>query len=70
MTPKPSILNTLFGSREPFDCPDAADVNDSGFVDLSDAVALLNFLFSGTYVPPDPIWVIGPDPTPDALSCE
>ncbi len=63
------ILNFLFtGGRTP-GCMKAADVNDTGSVDLTDAVYLLNYLFIGGAAPAEPV-ACGPDPTEDTLSCE
>jgi hypothetical protein len=47
---------------------DAADTDDNGSVDLSDAIRVLNFLFLGGAAPlaPGPS-VCGPDPGDDAL---
>ena len=47
----------------------AADANDTGRVDLSDAVFILNYLFVGGAVPPAPFRQCGLDPTPDELGC-
>jgi hypothetical protein len=52
------------GGPEPA-CLATADVNDWGAIDLSDAVAVLNFLFLGAPAPPPPYPEAGPDPTPD-----
>jgi hypothetical protein len=51
-------------------CRSAGDANDDGSYDLSDAVRLLDYLFSGSARPPAPFSECGPDPTPDALPCE
>ena len=49
-------------------CPDAADTNDDGNVDISDAVTALAFLFTGGAAPPAPgPEACGPDPTADGL---
>jgi len=42
-----SILNHLFSNERPLGCPDAADSDDSGDVDISDAIRLFGFLFLG-----------------------
>ena len=45
-------------------------MNDSGAVDLTDPVFLLNFLFAGRFPsPPAPFAECGSDPTPDDLTC-
>jgi hypothetical protein len=63
------LLGYLFlGGVAPL-CLDAADVNDSGVLDLSDAVHLLNHLFSGGPPPPLPYPEEGQDLTPDDLDC-
>jgi len=65
------ILRTVFLGEGTLSCEDAADVNDNGRVDLSDAVSLLNHLFRGGPPPLSPY----PDPGADAgledvLGCE
>ncbi len=50
-------------------CPDAADSNDDGRVNLSDAPFLFMFLFHGGDGPPPPTHECGRDPTEDALGC-
>ena len=63
------ILNFLFtGGRTP-GCMKAADVDDTGSVDLTDAVYLLNYLFIGGAALAEP-GACGLDPTGDNLSCE
>ena len=61
----------------PVPCEDACDANDDGKINLADAVHLLNYLFDGGPVPPDPSPSLiavpadqGPDPTDDDLDCE
>jgi hypothetical protein len=52
-------------------CDDAADVNDDGRVDISDAVRLLSYLFlAGSPLPAPTIEAPGPDPTVDAIGCQ
>jgi hypothetical protein len=62
-------LRGLFqgGGRPP--CEDAADADDSGEVNLSDALSTLNFLFLGGPPPPPPFPGAGPDPSEDGLDC-
>ena len=62
-----NLLSFLFsGGAEPI-CQDAADVNDSGVIDVADAVFVLNYLFVGGAVPPYPFPSFGLDPTTDSL---
>ncbi len=46
---------------------DAADVDDTGHLDLSDGIYLFNYFFSGGPAPAQPFPTPGVDPTPDAL---
>jgi hypothetical protein len=64
------VLLYLFTGTRPIHCLDSADTNDSGEVDISDAVSLLNFLFTGGAPVPSPgPHDVGIDPTDDALEC-
>ena len=64
------ILSELFLVGSTTECPDAADANDDGAEDASDAIFLFDFLFGGTRTPPDPgPDACGPDPTADGLDC-
>jgi hypothetical protein len=56
------------GTKAPI-CLDAADSNDSGVVDLSDAVYSLQFLFIGGPAPAAPFGACGMDGTEDGLDC-
>ncbi|MBI4606790.1 MAG: hypothetical protein HY721_32905 [Planctomycetes bacterium] len=51
-------------------CLSAADSNDDGRVNLLDPVTLIAVLFRGAGPIPPPSGACGPDPTPDALTCE
>ncbi len=63
-----AILAYLFAGGAPPGCVDSADVNDTGTIDLSDPVNLLNFLFTGSNQPPPYPWPTpGADPTDDPL---
>ncbi|MBN1420592.1 MAG: hypothetical protein JXP34_17595 [Planctomycetes bacterium] len=62
------ILYHLFADR-PIDCPDAADINDNGTLELADPVGLLMYLFSFGFPPPPPFPQAGPDPTDDGIRC-
>lgn len=62
-------LTHLFKSDTQILCLDAADANDDGALDVSDAVFTLHWLYASGKPPPEPEeW--GPDPTPDKLCCE
>ena len=65
-----AILGFLFTGGEDIACLDAADANDTGTLDVSDAVSIVLLLFGGDNEPPDP----GPpgcdeDSTEDPLDC-
>ena len=53
----------------PLLCPDAADVNDDGTVDVTDVIAGLEFLFAKGSPPAPPFPEAGADPSEDALEC-
>ena len=47
------------------------DIDDTGILDLSDSVYLLNYLFLGSNLPPpEPFNAVGEDLTQDGLGCE
>jgi hypothetical protein len=70
LTDAVSILGYLFLGEGGEDvCEDAADTNDSGRVDLADAVFLLVHLFAGGASAPEPAEACGEDPTDDSLDC-
>ena len=48
---------------------DAADADDTGRLELTDAVFLLNALFLGAGTVPEPWPECGTDPTEDGLGC-
>ena len=50
-------------------CPDAADMNDSGHLDLTDAILALEFIFRDGAPPSAPFPASGVDPTDDGLRC-
>lgn len=65
------ILDSIFGGGRALPCLDAADANDNGKVELSDAVHILNYLFRGGPAPLAPYPGPGIDPTvDDELGCE
>ncbi len=51
-------------------CEDAADVDDSEEIDLTDAIGLLNFIFLKGAPPPPPYPQPGADPQGTKLGCE
>lgn len=61
-------LSYLFLSGAEPDCGDAADTNDDGIIEMSDAVLMLTGIFHGEPLPA-PYPVCDFDPTSDALSC-
>ena len=67
------ILHNLFAKdlfAEVLPCPDAADVNDNGVVDLTDAVGLVQYLFLHGAAPSAPYPGAGRDTdTLDGLGC-
>jgi hypothetical protein len=62
-------LQSLFQGAGPLRCADAADVDDSGRVDITDAIFALGHLFRGGPAPPPPFPAAGVDPTGDGLAC-
>ena len=62
------ILNHLFGRKIP-PCLDAADSDDNGALEITDAVYLLNSLFLGGPAPAQPFPSCGLDSTTDELTC-
>ena len=64
-------LGTLFQAElRNLACEKAADVDDSGTLDITDAVYLLRFLFLAAPQPPAPYPECGSDNSLDSLSCE
>jgi hypothetical protein len=65
------IVRKLFeGSVLEFDCEKAADTDDNGVIEVTDAVYLLSYLFRGEPAPPAPFPDVGQDGTDDSLTCE
>jgi len=64
-----ATLSYLFLAGEPPRCQDAADANDDGKINISDAIQTLHFLFAGGSPLPPPNGTPGADPTPDSLGC-
>ena len=66
-----ATLVFLFASGPSPSCEDAMDSNDDGELGLTDAIASLQRLFQQAPPLPAPSdLTIGPDPTPDGLTCE
>jgi hypothetical protein len=66
-----AILLHVAGDEEPIlECLDAADADDSGAVNITDAAFILASLFQGGAEPPAPFPTCGPDPTDDGLGCK
>jgi hypothetical protein len=63
------LLDLFAGVPARADCRKALDVDDSGILDTTDAVVLLDFLFRDGPTPPAPFPGAGEDPTPDAIPC-
>ena len=63
-----ATLAFLFAGVEA-DCLDALDADDSGEIDLTDAVYALHYLFLGGPAPRGPFPDCGYDPSPDGLAC-
>jgi len=53
----------------PLSCPDAADVDDNGTVNVTDAVSALEYLVSQGPAPLEPFPGAGVDPTQDLMEC-
>jgi hypothetical protein len=64
------IINELFLDGPPTLCQEAADANDDGTIDTSDAVYLIEYQFLGKSAPPAPFPECGRDPAADGLPCE
>jgi hypothetical protein len=63
-----ATLNSLFQGGL-LTCEDAADFDDSGRVEITDAIASLDFSFRDGSPPPAPFPTPGEDPTDDSLEC-
>ncbi len=64
-----TILLFLFTGEAEVGCRKTADTDDTGELDITDAVFLLRWLFVRGDTPPAPLEGCGQDPTPDALTC-
>ena len=66
-----SILGYLFlGDPEVLSCEKAADTDGTGWLDITDIVYLLRYLYSEGRPPPPPFPSCGLDSTRLQLSCE
>ncbi len=66
-----SLLWSLFLGRNALDCADAADADDSGVIEITDALRLLGRLFAAGAPPPAPgPATCGDDPTADSMGCD
>ena len=51
-------------------CADAADFDDSGYLDITDLVNLVGFFYLDGQYPSPPFRALGEDPTADELGCD
>jgi hypothetical protein len=70
LRPAVTILRYLFVGGDAPSCLKSADVNDSGTVEIDDAVFFLTFLFQRGVDPAEPFVVCGEDATADGLTCD
>jgi hypothetical protein len=63
------ILVFYFLQGDTVACEDHADVDDSGLLEVTDALALFNYLFLAADPPDAPFLTRGLDPTPDIYPC-
>src|SRR5688572_8348986 len=66
--PTVTLRHLFLEGAEPA-CLDALDADDTGSVNISDAISILGFLFHGGSPPPAPYPAAGADPTEDGLAC-
>ena len=59
----------LFQDAPDLPCLDAADADDNGAIEITDALRILNFLFLSGNRPEKPFPNCGPDPSADPLDC-
>ena len=64
-----TILNVVFNEEET-ECRKALDIDDTGALDISDAINAIDYLFQNGLTPPAPFPACGEDPTADSLSCD
>ena len=66
-----AILGDLFlGDVQVGNCRDSMDVDDNGFVEITDGIYLLSFLFSGGNAPASPFAACGVDRGGASIGCE
>ena len=63
-----TILLAMSGNTT-LDCDQSGDVDDNGSLEITDVLALLNFLFVSGPPPADPFPACGTDPTGGTLTC-
>ncbi len=63
-------LTFLVGGGDAPGCAQAADSDDNGRLEVTDAIRTLDRLFRGGVPLADPVGECGVDPTPDGLDCE
>ncbi len=63
-----NTLLLLYSTSRPIVCPDAADADDSGNLEITDAIVLFSYLFQRGPSPSSPFPDWGSDPTPDGLA--
>ncbi len=64
-----STLFWVFGGLLDLPCMDAADADDNGTIDITDAIWVLEYLFREGNAPASPFPDCGIDPTSDEISC-
>ncbi len=63
------IFHLFLGDPQELPCEKSADFNDSGGLDVTDAIDSLKFLFTGGSEPREPFKNCSSDPSIDGLSC-
>ena len=64
------MMDWIFGLEQEPPCLDAADLNDDGYVNVTDSTQLLNYIHTpGSLAPSAPFPEAGRDPTTDSLDC-
>ena len=66
-----TLTFVVLGTIDMLSCPDAADINDDGFVDVTDPANVLGYLYFGAPIASAPFPACGGDVTEDDLGpCE